>query len=892
MAALNRGDLPRPEMLVDVWPLVGRRCELDRVATLLRSGERAGVVLAGPGGVGRTRLAGECLAIAGGMSYGTCRITATESAAALPLGAFGPLLPPLPRNASSPKVLSAVLNQVQRNIAHRASEGRLALLIDDAHLLDDESAILVHQLACTRTAFVIATIRSEVAAPEPLLSLWKDETVARIDVKALSSAAVETLLSAVLGGPVDGATRHYFVARTRGNVQLLRELVLSALDTGTLRDDGGMWRLVGNPAPSARLVELVERTLRSLSADERSVLEIVACDEPLAMAVLGQLADAPHLESLERRGLVTVCRQGRRREIRLAHPLHGDVIREQIPVLRSEALRRALASAVEGFGMHRREDVLRIVRWRLDGGRHIPTELALSAAARAEEVGDVDLAARLAAGAVDTGGGFEAALLVGRLAGLRGRAELAEATLAALTPAATTDAQRVLLAVSRANNLLMRMGDPAEALRVLGDADAAGADQQWRDELSSKRAYVLLCSGSRSAAVAIGDGLASRADGRALSEACVVNALAYSQAGRLDAALDMSRTGEAALKAQSGIVAVWPGWIHQWTRCETLIWRGNLDTADSEARRSYDRAVSEGCRTAQAAFACALNRIAIARGRMATAAVWGREAVTLLRRGSGEFPLRWALADLAWALALDGALDEADAIVAEHQALHRQPDAPFRAHIDHARAWLSVARGDASSAQTFLRDAAAAAARESAFAVEARLLYEMARLGAARDVVDRLEEVACVVQGAYVPAMARHVAAVVHSDGRAVEAASARFEAMGATLLAAEAAADAGRFWRQAGESRRATQAEGHAAQLTGRCEGALTPPLAGVANRTALTAREREVADLAARGLSNREITQRLYLSVRTVENQLQRAYTKLGVRSRTELAAVLRST
>ena len=60
---------------------------------------------------------------------------------------------------------------------------------------------------------------------------------------------------------------------------------------------------------------------------------------------------------------------------------------------------------------------------------------------------------------------------------------------------------------------------------------------------------------------------------------------------------------------------------------------------------------------------------------------------------------------------------------------------------------------------------------------------------------------------------------------------------------------------------------------------------------RGALTAREREVARLAAGGLSNREITKQLFLSVRTVENQLQRAYAKLGVRSRTELAAVLRS-
>ena len=55
------------------------------------------------------------------------------------------------------------------------------------------------------------------------------------------------------------------------------------------------------------------------------------------------------------------------------------------------------------------------------------------------------------------------------------------------------------------------------------------------------------------------------------------------------------------------------------------------------------------------------------------------------------------------------------------------------------------------------------------------------------------------------------------------------------------------------------------------------------------LTPREREIATLATRGLSNKTIAARLVLSVRTVENQLQRTYHKLGVTSRGELAALL---
>lgn len=52
------------------------------------------------------------------------------------------------------------------------------------------------------------------------------------------------------------------------------------------------------------------------------------------------------------------------------------------------------------------------------------------------------------------------------------------------------------------------------------------------------------------------------------------------------------------------------------------------------------------------------------------------------------------------------------------------------------------------------------------------------------------------------------------------------------------------------------------------------------------LSEREREVLALLAQGLGNKEIAQRLYLSVRTVEGHLVNVYGKLGVHSRTEAA------
>jgi DNA-binding CsgD family transcriptional regulator len=57
------------------------------------------------------------------------------------------------------------------------------------------------------------------------------------------------------------------------------------------------------------------------------------------------------------------------------------------------------------------------------------------------------------------------------------------------------------------------------------------------------------------------------------------------------------------------------------------------------------------------------------------------------------------------------------------------------------------------------------------------------------------------------------------------------------------------------------------------------------------LTPQEREVAMLAAAGLSNKEAAARLFLSVKTIEAHLHRAYRKLGIRSRSELGPLLGS-
>jgi predicted ATPase/DNA-binding CsgD family transcriptional regulator len=83
-------------------------------------------------------------------------------------------------------------------------------------------------------------------------------------------------------------------------------------------------------------------------------------------------------------------------------------------------------------------------------------------------------------------------------------------------------------------------------------------------------------------------------------------------------------------------------------------------------------------------------------------------------------------------------------------------------------------------------------------------------------------------------------------------------------------------------EGRRMTVAEALVVGLDDQPEGPRRPgPASG------LTVRESEITALVARGLTNREIAVQLYISVRTVEAHVDHILTKLGFRTRTQLAA-----
>src|SRR5215467_13122345 len=166
------------------WPLVGRDAELASVRGALADGR--GAVLSGPAGVGKSRLLAEAVALASGPDTVAVTVRASRSAAALPLGAFAPVLDPGRPSHS--------LATARQDLLARAGGGRLVLAIDDVHMLDDSSAALVHQLAADGEVSLLATARLGDSPPAAVVALWKDELCERVDVAALSREDVGRLL--------------------------------------------------------------------------------------------------------------------------------------------------------------------------------------------------------------------------------------------------------------------------------------------------------------------------------------------------------------------------------------------------------------------------------------------------------------------------------------------------------------------------------------------------------------------------------------------------------------------------------------------------------------------------------------------------------------------------
>jgi DNA-binding CsgD family transcriptional regulator len=864
------------------WPIVGRRKELSQLTEAVEAGR--GAVITGLAGVGKTTLALSGVEWAQQRGMAPRRASATRASQGLPFGVFASLLRPERRDADTERDdLGVLLGRYTRAMVEEAQGLPLLVFVDDAHLLDKGSAILVHQMALTRAATVLATVRAGEVLLDPVLSLWKDGPADRIEIGVLDDDTIEELLVSALGGPVDAATVQQLAGRSRGNPMFLRELVSGALETGAIVDSGGLWRLEGALSPTVRLVELVALRLGDLSQSERSVLELLALGEPLGPAELARLADAHAVDALEDKGLITSSTQASRIEIRLAHPVYGDVVRAGISALRERDISRSLADVIEAVGARRQGDLLRVATLRLVGGGG-SAELLASGAMVARARHEHSLTERLARAAIEAGAGFEARLVAAEAAHFQGRSDQAEHELAALAALAASDAEKARVALLRFDHGYLELNAD---FQILENTLADITDPYWRDELTNRRFFATALS--RGPRVTMETAVTTETAHTTPDSASRVAILAAELLmGHFDEVLEQvtPSSDDRAIPAPDD---PWHQWIFFGHRALSLAFTGRVAEADELLTMAYRDLMDHPAAEGRAFVAAWLALLHIEQGRPVSAFRRATESYTLFQQigRSSVAPRPYVTA--AHALAMTGRAEQAVAVLAALDAL-AVPMFPFiRTELLQAQAWVAAAAGDLPTARARLEESADFGEEVGHLVGAASALHGLARLGRARKVTVRLSDLADQVDGEFVAARAAYARAVATSDSQALHEVTDTFERMGTVLYAAEARVEAAAVSRREGRPRDAAADEHRAAQLLSRCEGATTPVIKTITARARLTPGELDAAMQAAAGRSNKQIAADSHLSVRTVESHLQRAYEKLGITSRRELADAL---
>jgi DNA-binding CsgD family transcriptional regulator len=613
-------------------------------------------------------------------------------------------------------------------------------------------------------------------------------------------------------------------------------------------------------------------------------LELLALGEPLRLEDVLELTGSEPLQEAEARGLVQTRSSADGGEVRLAHPVYGDVIEARMLGMRARAARLRLAEIVGRRAPRSPDDALRIARWLLDAGQAIGPDLLVEAARAANRAGDPDLGARLAGLALEADASVEAALLLARAHSMRHRYAEADAVLAGVEDALDTQELGIEYLIQRMGVLFWGLERPQDARALLGRASDWWDDGVWSARLQAMDLQVATLSegfaGSAEASdrLLVDSSLSERTRLRLLP-VHLAN-LFYSGRAREAYALSLRLRPPVPLPHQSdeytlmmcSIVAAESG--EDWTELRAWL----TDTVQV--------AVRHGDHFAAGLAATNLGFLDTLAGRLVDAQRWLAEAEAQLERHDALGTLIAARLFAADTVATIGDAETAGAMLAKVERSQPGPmTSPLKAHLARARARRAIAEGDLPAAQDVLLGIVEEFANMPP--VAAKLLYEAMRCGApARGLIARIELLRGRCDSRMVEAYADHVAARAAGDAAGLLRSSDAFAAIGADLLAMEAAAHAATAFAAKGRKDSARRAAARSLQLHARGQGGPAPAIVGVESADVmLTRRETELVALAAHGMSNAEIADRLVLSIRTVESHLYRAMQKLGVSDRREL-------
>lgn len=914
--------------------VIGRADELAAIDRLCEraAGTFAALVFEGEPGIGKTALWNAGRTAAAGRGFRVLSSRPARSEAQLPLGVFGDLFAEVPadlldrlpspqRQALEVAFLRAdpegvVADQRALSVATLGlvrllvDEAPLLLAVDDVQWLDESSAAILAYVArrahgC-RAAMLLTLRAGTEQDPLALETAVGRDVLERRAVGPLSLAALHRLFEARLQRSFPRLVLTKIESASAGNP-------FFALEVGRALVRRGTDVTAGEPLPVPdSLATLTAERIATLPDETRHAL-LLAATAPVptleTLADAGVEAPARTLEPAVREGIVSLERS----VVRFAHPL----------------LANATLASVD-------EEALRELH------------LTLARSARSDDVRAHHLGEAASGPEEVAASALEAAALQARARGASLDAVSLYERASALTPDPEEAMRRAVLA---AEGAFIDLGDLHYADALLGRALEGATPGAARAEAMSLRALVWYFAGRQTEATSLcEEALAeSPADGVVRVKILLRCAYLHGQVDMRRSVVELAEAGElldrepgpvdpdllalalldganAALQMAEGFHAGdveraarlhrENGRSWEWDRCEMILYELARHTDDLEValarlyaqiERRADRGVEDPFRFVHAALINAWL------GHWPTAREWAERAIDAYSREGGDLYDAFALRGLAFVEALEGNVEEARRLSREGLELTtRRGDVIVAILHRGILGFTALSTGDVEEADRQLGEAARLdeqlavthpfRSRIEGDHVEAAL--GVGDVGRAERIVERLERVGADTPTPWTLAIAGRTRGLVEAargdldaGARALERALEEHDRLPMPFERARTLLVLGRLRRRLKQKRRAREALEGAAAIFEELGAALWAErarheLRRVATRrapTTLTPTEEEIARLASEGLTNSAIAERVFVSVKTVEANLRRAYRKLGITSRAQLARAL---
>jgi DNA-binding CsgD family transcriptional regulator len=908
--------------------VVGRDDELAAIAAFLDAGPRppAALALDGEAGIGKTILWLRSTELAAQRSYRVLATRPTELDSELPFAGLGDLLAgtvddvlarlPSPQRSALEVALllvdrddrapnqSALAFAFLNGLRALAREGPVAVAIDDVQWLDTPSARLVRFAAQRLEAEPIRLLlarRSNRAGPAPLdLDRALPGRVRTVGLGPLSLGALHQLMRTRVGVAFARPALRQLHESSGGNPFYALEIARSFMRRGTQMQPGGTF-----PVPDD-LHDLTRERLEALPAPTREALLVAALvSNPtleLVDTVVGREGDL--LPAIDAR---VITEHGD--TLRFAHPLFAAAIREQAGRARARRLHVTLAELAPSA----EERALHLALGSRGVNEAAAAKLA-DAARDARRRGAPATAAALLEHALRLAAPDDAVRLRWEVEAAEacfeaGDTERAAARLRAVADRLAPGNPRAEV-LTRLATLTAALGDSATGFKLAQQAleefeGGAALEVAIRAELSWRALFVNDLAGALAHARRAAD-LSVQLDDADLA-AQALTSLSYMEftAGLPSHVASLER----ALAEEQLVGHVYIDRSPTLERGFQLLWMGDLPAARSSLERVQQLARDRGDESSLSICAGALAALEVMAGDWERSGAHAREAVELAQHTGVNWPeaiYHSAMLD-AHLGRVEASLDGAHQLLARAEAGNEAIYLVFSLSV---LGFVELSRGDAKAAHDSLGRAAEVASALGigepgllrCMADEVEALVALGRVADAAEVLERFEQQARVLGRAWALATAeRCCGLVLGADGDLAEAIAALERAreghqraampfeLGRTLLvlgaaqrrarerraARESLSEALRIFESLGARLWADKARAELGRIGGRtpANGALTPA-------------EQRIAELVARGLTNREVAAELILAVHTVEATLTRIYGKLGVRSRSELA------